>query len=140
MTHNAADRQAILDTLSKYTWGYDEGDFAMLADAFTETAQSGGKVSGTDIKWGPMDGRDQIVSILEGIRKTQTDQRRHCVSNFLFTKQTATEASFRCYLNLIAAEGGKPKLITGGYYDIDVVKDGDTWRMTRLDGVLDAPF
>lgn len=140
MTHNAADRQNILDALSKYTWGYDEGDFELLADAFTKEAQSGGRVSGTDMKWGPMDGREQIVSILKDIRKTQTDQRRHNVSNFLFSKQTETEASFRCNLSLVGTEDGVSKVISGGYYDIDAVKQGNVWRMTRLDGVLDAPF
>ncbi len=140
MTHNAADRQLILDALSKYTWGYDEGDFALLGDAFTKDAKSGGKVSGTDMKWGPMNGREEIVSILEGIRKTQTDQRRHNVSNFLFSKQTETEASFRCNLNLVGTEGGVSKVISGGYYDIDAVRQGDVWRISRLDGVLDAPF
>ena len=140
MTHDLADRQLIIEALSKYTWGYDEGDFKMLADSFTENATSGGRVSGTDMKWGPMRGRAEIVSVLEGIRKTQTDQRRHCVSNFIFISQTETKASYRCYLNLVAAENGQPKLVTGGWYEIDAVKEGDTWRMSRLDGVLDAPF
>lgn len=140
MTHNAADRQMIQEALSRYTWGYDDGDFNLLRSAFTENATSGGVVSGTDIKWGPMAGREEIASVLEGIRKTQTDKRRHCVSNFLFFKQTEREASFRCYLNLIAAENGNPRLVTGGYYDIDAVKDGDVWRLTRLDGVLDCAF
>jgi len=140
MAHNTIDRNLILEALSKYTWGYDEGDFDMLADSFTEDATSGGKVSGSDVKWGPMKGRAEIVSILKGIRETQTDQRRHCVSNFLFITQTESAASFRCYLNLVSAEKGKPRLITGGYYEIDAVKQGDVWRMSRLDGVLDAPF
>lgn len=140
MSHNAADRQEIINALSKYTWGYDENDFALLRDSFTENATSGGVVSGTDIKWGPMAGREEIATVLEGIRETQTDQRRHNVSNFLFSKQTETEATFRCYLNLLATEGGVCKVVTGGYYEIDAVKDGDTWRMSRLDGVLDAPF
>lgn len=140
MAHNAADRQDIIEALSKYTWGYDEDDFDMLRDSFTENATSGGVVTGTDVKWGPMQGREEIATILKGIRDSQTDQRRHNVSNFLFSKQTDTEASFRCYLNLVAAEGGAARFITGGYYDIDAVKEGDTWRMSRLDGVLDAPF
>lgn len=140
MSYNVADRQMIEEALSKYTWGYDENDFAMLADSFTENATSGGKVSGTDVTWGPMKGRDEIASVLQGIRQGQSDQRRHCVSNFLYLSQTDSTATFRCYLNLIAAEDGKPKLITGGWYEIDAVKEGETWRMSRLDGVLDAPF
>lgn len=140
MAHNAADRQAIENALSKYTWGYDEGDFALLRDAFTENATSGGIVTGTDIKWGPMKGREEIATILEGIRGTQTDQRRHSVSNFLYLEQTDTRATFRCNLNLLGTEKGLTRVVTGGYYEVDAVKEGDTWRLSRLDGVLDAPF
>ena len=140
MTHNAMDRQLILEAMSKYTWGYDAGEFDLLRDSFTENATSGGKVSGTDVTWGPMKGREEIATVLEGIRKAQTDQRRHCVSNFQFVSQTDTTATYRCSLNLIATENGQSKLITGGYYEVDAVKEGDVWRMSRLDGVLDAPF
>lgn len=140
MTHNPADRQLIQEAMSKYTWGYDENDFAMLADAFTQNATSGGKVSGTDVAWGPMQGRDEIRSTLEGIRATQSDQRRHCVSNFIYLSQTETTATYRCYLNLIVAKDGAADLVTGGWYEVDAVKEGATWRMSRLDGVLDAPF
>ncbi len=141
MSHNAADRQLIMEVTAKYAFGYDEADFELLADSFTENATSGGKVSGTDIAWGPMTGRAEIVSVLEGIRKSQPDQRRHCMTNFLFSKQTDTEASFRCFLNLLAAEGGTSRSVSGGWYDVDVVKDTDgIWRMSRMDGVLDAPF
>jgi hypothetical protein len=48
----AEDRWLISDTLSKYVWGYDEGDFALLGDAFTEDAVACGKVANTDIGWG----------------------------------------------------------------------------------------
>ena len=140
MTHNAADRQLMLEVVARYAWGYDNADFDMLADTFTEDATSGGVVTGTDIKWGPMKGREQIVSVLESIRKSQTDQRRHNVSNAIFLSQTETKASLKCNLSLAATENGVTKLLTAGYYEIDLVKEGDTWRMTRLDGVLDSPF
>ena len=141
MTHNAADRQLIMETTAKYAFGYDEADFALLADSFTENATSGGKVTGTDIAWGPMNGRAEIVSVLESIRQSQTDQRRHCMSNFLFTEQTETTAKFRCFLNLIAAENGASRSVSGGWYDVDAVKEADgVWRMSRMDGVLDSPF
>jgi hypothetical protein len=48
----AEDRWLISDTLSKYVWGYDEGDFTLLGDAFTEDAVACGKVASTDTGWG----------------------------------------------------------------------------------------
>lgn len=140
MTIDATDRLEIMEALSKYTWGYDAGEFDLMRDCFAENATSGGEVSGTDVKWGPMEGRDENLSVLEGIRAGQKDQRRHNVSNFQFKSQTATTATYRVALSLLATEGGVTKVVTGGYYEIDAVKDGDTWRMSRLDGVLDAPF
>lgn len=141
MSHNAADRQLIMEVTARYASGYDDADFDMLADSFTEDATTGGKVTGTDIAWGPMKGREEIVSVLKSIRETQTDQRRHCMCNFIFTEQTETTAKFRCFLNLIAAENGVSRSVSGGWYDIEAAKGGDgVWRMSRMDGTLDAPF
>ena len=140
MTDNAADRQLIQDAISRYAWGYDTADFALLGSSFTEDATSGGVVTGTDIRWGPMRGRAEIVSVLESIRTAQTGQRRHNIGCFLFDKQTATAATVRCYLCLLSTDQGISRLVTGGTYSVDLVKQGDLWRMSRLDAVLDAPF
>ena len=141
MSDKALDRQLILEALSRYTWGFDEGDFALLADAFTTDATTGGKVAHTDIAWGPVQGRQQIVDVLEGIRKTQTDQRRHCTSTFRFHGQTETEADFSCYVHLIGTENKVPRVVSAGWYRAQVVKETDgAWRMRNLDALLDAPF
>lgn len=140
MNHNAVDRQQMLDVIARYAWGYDTADFGMVADAFTEDATSGGAVTGTEVRWGPMQGRAEIVRVLENIRKAQPDQRRHNLTTFLFDDQTATSAKMRCYLDLVSTQSGKSQIVTGGMYFIDFVRDQDVWRMKRLDGVLDGPF
>src|SRR5579863_7444391 len=112
----AEDRWLISDALSKYAWGYDERDFDLLGDAFTEDAIAGGKVADTDIGWGPMQGRKQIVDVLSSIRARQTDQRRHTVSTLLFDELTDTMARVRCFLCLVAAEKGVPRIVSGGWY------------------------
>ena len=136
----AEDRWLISDTLSKYVWGYDEGDFALLGDAFTEDAVACGKVANTDIGWGPMNGRREIVKVLSSIRATQTDQRRHTMSNILFDELTETTAKGRCNLVLVATEKGEPRLVSGGWYRYKVVKQGDIWRIKEQDALLDSPF
>ncbi len=140
MTQKAEDRQLMIEVVARYAWGFDMADYDILADTFTEDATSGGVVSGTDISWGPMKGRAEIVSVLEGIRRSQTDQRRHNTTNAFFTAQTDTTASMTVNLCLASTEGGATRLLSAGYYTIDFVKQGDTWRMSRLDGVLDSPF
>lgn len=136
----AEDRWLISDTMSKYVWGYDEGDFTLLGDAFTEDAVASGKVANTDIGWGPTNGRKEIVEVLASIRATQSDQRRHTISNILFDELTETTAKVRCALVLVATEKGMPRLVSGGWYRYKLSKQGDTWRIKEQDALLDSPF
>ncbi|MDM0116110.1 nuclear transport factor 2 family protein [Variovorax sp. J22R133] len=141
MSDTALDRQLIVEALARYAWGYDEGDFKLLADSFTQDATTGGKVAHTDIGWGPMRGRAQIVEVLEGIRKTQSDQRRHSIHTVRFHNQSATEADFSAYMHISGAENKVIRLVTAGWYRAQVVKEADgIWRMRNLDALLDAPF
>jgi hypothetical protein len=137
----AMDRHLIVEALARYAWGYDEGDFELLADSFTADARSGGTVAHTDLGWGPMNGREQIVEVLAGIRKSQADQRRHSIHTVRFHAQTATQAEFSCYMHITGAEDGAVRLVTSGWYRALVVKEPDgTWRMRNLTARLDAPF
>lgn len=137
---SAMDRHLIMDALARYAWGYDTADFDMLGAVFTEDAVSGGIVTGTDIAWGPMHGRAEIVSTLAGMRRQQAEQRRHNVGSFLFEAQTPTTATVRYYLTLVSTRDGKSRLVTGGTYSADLIKENDVWRIRRLEAVLDAPF
>jgi hypothetical protein len=138
---NADDRALILDAVAKYGWGYDEGQFEMLADAFTEDAVTGGVVTGTDIGWGPVTGRVQIVDTLSTIRRAQSDQRRHTIHTFRFEDQTPTTAKLCTYIVVLASKDGETRVATAGRYSIDAVKDvDDVWRMSRLEAVLDSAF
>jgi hypothetical protein len=140
MPQSLTDGQLIVDAVSKYAWGYDQNDMALLAEAFSVGAISGGKISGTDFSWGPMVGKEAIVSGLGGMRATATIQPRHCVTNILFLAQTDTTARLQAYLTLMATENGATRVATCGTLDIDAVKEGDEWRVSRLDVTLDAPF
>ena len=136
----AEDRGLIQDALAKYVWGYDEGDFALLADSFTEDAVAFGKVANTDLGWGPMRGRAEIVGTLQAIRAGQSDQRRHTISSFLFDELTADRARVSCMLVLVATENGTPRLVSAGWYRCKLVKEADTWRMSEQEALLDSPF
>lgn len=140
MVQSEADRLQVIEAVTKYAWGYDEKDFGLLAEAMAANATSGGKITGTDVSWGPMNGRDEVVSGLRAMRNGQTIQPRHCLGNFLFSKQSDSSASLRCYLTLLASEGGRAGVATAGYFDIDAVKEANIWRISRLDVTLDAPF
>lgn len=137
---SAMDRHLMMEALARYAWGYDTADFELLGEVFTEDAVSGGVVTGTDIAWGPMHGRTDIVSTLADIRRQQAEQRRHNIGSFLFEAQTQTSATARCYLTLVSTRNGASRLVTGGTYSADFTKQSDIWRISRLEAVLDAPF
>lgn len=141
MSLNLNDRQSIVDALTKYAWGFDENDFSLLSSVFAEDAKSGGQVADTEISWGPMNGRQEIVGGLQGMRNSQVGRRRHCLNNYLFTAQTDTSATVRCYMTLLSAADGKVKPVTMGIFEADLTKQGnETWLIKRLDITLDAPF
>lgn len=137
----AEDRWLISDTISQYAWGYDEGDFALLANSFTEDAVARGNIAGTDSGWGPMTGRSEIVEVLSAIRAGQTDQRRHTITNLLFDALSDATAEVRCYVVLTATEHSKPRLVASGWYRCSMVKESDgKWRMKEQRAQLDSPF
>jgi hypothetical protein len=137
----ANDRHLILDALARYAWGFDEADFELLADAFTEDASTGGKVSRTDIEWGPLFGRAQIVEVLASIRRGQTDQRRHSLSTARFHSQSEDAADVSVYITVFGSEQLKTRVVTTGWYRAEFARQADgAWRMKKLDAQLDAPF
>ena len=137
----AADRSAMQDTLARYAWGYDEGDFEMLADTFTKDGTTSGKVANSDVSWGPTAGNRAIADMLKAIRQQQTDQRRHTVHTFRFENQSLSFADLYCYLHLTSTENAVTKTVTTGWYHASMVKDADgQWRMANLAAVLDSPF
>lgn len=141
MPDTALDRQLIVEALARYAWGYDEGDFELLADSFAADATTRGQVAQTDMGWGPLQGRQQIVDVLKSIRESQTDRRRHSIHTTRFHSQDATEAEFSSYMHLTGTKDKVTALITCGWYRAQVVKETDgVWRMRNLDAMLDAPF
>lgn len=138
MTLSQEDRQQIVDAVNKYALGYDEADFVLLADAFCKDATSGGKISNTDAHWGPMIGRDQIVSGLKDMRMAP-HQPRHCITNVLFRSNTQGEAVLSAYLTLMGSDG-QARVLSVGRLDIVAKQEDTVWRIHKLDVTLDAPF
>ena len=70
-------------------------------------------------EWGPYRGRDLIVEWMIGVKKTQSDQRRHCMTNFVFDEISDTLGRIRCFLLVLTAAGAirsdssKPRAGTG---------------------------
>lgn len=138
-TFAGQDQLAIMERLSRYAWGYDSNDPAMLLDSFTADASLAMHVAGGG-EWGPYLGRESIVEWMMGVMQTQSDQRRHSMTNVVFDEVSETEAVLRCFLVLTAVEHQKVRLVTTGWYRIETVRQEAAWRIRKLDLFLDAPF
>lgn len=137
----AADRLAMQDALARYCWGYDEGDFDMLAGSFTSGGTTSGKVANSGASWGPTAGNLAIAAMLKAIRQQQTDTRRHTVHTFRFENQTTVSADMYSYVLITSTENAVTKALTAGWYRTSMVKEADgEWRMADLTALLDSPF
>jgi acetoacetate decarboxylase len=138
-----ADRQAIINHVTAYSYLIDEGRwdewFALFADdvEFVNTTPELGTVV---IKGMP------AFKVLVNDRyiipgKNSTAIRRHTMSNVNVIGQTATTAKVRTYM-LISNVPNSDKLgiLTTGTYNADLVKRDGKWTITRWYIEADAPL
>lgn len=139
MQDQTITKLAIMETLNRYAWGYDTRDLDLMGNAFASEGSFDIQLAGSE-GWGPYKGRQAIVEWLGGIMESQTDQRRHCVTNLIFRELTATRALAESYLVLTAVENGELQVVcTGTYHDQMILEDGQ-WLIAHKTLKLDNPF
>ena len=74
------DRDALEQLFAQYGWPMDSKEFPVLREVFTEDAEFTVAITGGDTH-GPISGRDAIYDFCSGIVSSQTDQRRHVITN-----------------------------------------------------------
>jgi hypothetical protein len=134
-----ADKQAISEMLGKGGWAYDTPDVDYLADMFTEDGRFELSIDGVG-EVGPFEGRAPIRKLYEDSLASQTDQRRHVVTNIFFEDETDDSVTAVSYLVLISIENGALKVISTGVYRDQIVRDGDAWRIKVRNLALDLPY
>ncbi|MET0726949.1 MAG: nuclear transport factor 2 family protein [Acidimicrobiales bacterium] len=126
------DLQSVRDELDiqrvihDYAWACDNGDWELLKSVFTDDAYL--DYSSTN---GPAGSRDEIVAWLEQ-SLTQVPVIHHVVSNFQIDidgDRANARAMFHCSAQL---QGVDDMLVTGGYYDEELVRGPLGWRIQRL--------
>ncbi|MGR8949755.1 MAG: nuclear transport factor 2 family protein [Gammaproteobacteria bacterium] len=132
-------RLRITETLNRYAWGYDTRDLEMIGDTFTEDGVFVIELDGSE-GWGPYEGRNRIVEWLSEVMKSQTDQRRHCVTNLIFCELSENAAQVNSYLVLTAVESGQLRTVCTGTYHDTMVREGNDWRIQQKLLKLDNPF
>jgi hypothetical protein len=138
-----ADRQAIVNTITAYSFLIDEGRwddwFALFSDdvEFVNTTPELGTVISHGKKVFRQIAEDRYIKP----GKTSTAVRRHTQGNVHVVEQTPTSAKVRTYMlisNVPAAD--KLHLLTTGTYNANLEKRNDRWVITRWYIEADAPL
>lgn len=133
-----ADTLAITGLLNRAGTAYDTGDLEFIMDLFLDDSVFELVIAGND----PMvfEGKENIRALFEGAHETQTDQRRHCVTNIYFTDETETSVTAVSTLILISVENGALTVLSSGVYTDSVVLTDGSWRLQRRHLHLDLPY
>ncbi|WP_219413518.1 nuclear transport factor 2 family protein [Pseudonocardia nigra] len=133
-------RSEIENVLGRAAWGYDENDVDLIAAQFTENSTMTLQIGRDGDTIGPFEGREAIRKLHADSLQSQTDQRRHNISNLLITKETADEASTTSNLTLLSIENGAVKVLSSGWYRDELVREDDGWRIRTRHIYLDLPY
>jgi 3-phenylpropionate/cinnamic acid dioxygenase small subunit len=134
-----ADKQAISEILGRLGWAYDSGNLDYFEEIYTKNARFTVTIAGMG-QVGDYRSIENIMVLYRGSKASQTDQRRHVVSNIFFADETPTTATAVSYLTLLATKDGVTKTLSAGVYTDKFVLLGGAWRIQHRDLNLDAPY
>jgi hypothetical protein len=124
--------------MSRFYLGLDEQDAEMIRSTLTEDAETCMILDGE--KMGPPPGREGIVGYLEAFWKTQTDQRRHVLSNAIVESESPGAAVLSFYLTLYATKDRKLRPVATGRYRVGFISKGGREWIRSIELILDGPF
>ncbi|WP_370205880.1 nuclear transport factor 2 family protein [Pararhodobacter marinus] len=128
---SVAMRLGIAELFARYGIAHDEVDVPAMRDLWAEDGvlqvSLGGPVFETH------EGRDAICANFARVAGTQTDQRRHAVTNLEITLEGVGRASARAYGIVPAADGSGIRVVVTCVYTADLVCGAEgLWRFARL--------
>jgi 3-phenylpropionate/cinnamic acid dioxygenase small subunit len=139
MSISIEDKLAIHELLGRAALGYDEREVDMLAGCFGQKAEFSMRIAGGDLV-GPFVGRDEIMGLMTGSMATQTDVRRHVISNIVFTSSNTDAVEVVSNLTLLATENGNIELLSAGIYRDKVTLSDGEWRISHRHLDLDKAY
>jgi 3-phenylpropionate/cinnamic acid dioxygenase small subunit len=135
----ASAKLKIQELLSRAAYYFDERRLQDLEDCFAPKATMLVNITGVgDV--GPFEGREAIMQLMSQTLESQTDVRRHVVSNFIFEAEDKNAATVISNLVVSAVENGQIKVIISGVYRDEVVRSDGVWRIKNRHLDLDLPF
>lgn len=134
-----SDRDEIENLLNAYALAYDENDMDAMEECFTEDAGMTLRIQDGDLL-GPFEGREAIVKLMRDSLASQTDQRRHIVTNLVIRDLAGSVARAESYLTLISVEGNALTVLSTARYEDRLVLDSGRWRFSGRHVQLDLPY
>jgi hypothetical protein len=124
--------------MTRFLLGVDQQDAELVRSTLTEDAETSMVLDG--VKAGPPPGREGIVRYLEDFWKSQTDQRRHVLSNGIVESESPAAAVLSFYLTLYATKNRALRALATGRYRVSFVSQGGEERIRSIELALDGPF
>ena len=139
MALDLEQKLAIHELLGRAALGYDERDTEMLTACFADSATFTMRIAGGDLV-GPFNGQAEIMKLMTDSMTTQTDVRRHVISNIVFGEANQNNAHVISNLTLLATENDNIKLLSAGIYRDEVSYINDRWQITKRHLDLDKGY
>ena len=118
------DRQDISDLLVRYATGIDRRDWALFRTVFTDDCELDyGEI-------GVWNGIDAVTDFMEQVH-AMAGHTMHRMSNQVITVDGDT-AEARTYVDALIMAGDNKSGVNGiGFYDDEIVRTADGWRIAR---------
>jgi hypothetical protein len=134
-----ADRAKITDLWGAYGAANDLRDLDLLERSCTEDFSFTIHIAGAD-SVGPLAPRKEVLEFFRGVLTSQTDRRRHVLTNFRYLEDEPERARMTAYLSLVVTDNGRTETKSAGGYETEIVLDGDAWRFRSMVLSLDNGF
>jgi hypothetical protein len=135
----SSNKLAIHELLSRAAYSFDERKLDVLEQCFTANASMLVNITGSG-EVGPFEGREAIMQLMSDTLATQTDVRRHIISNFFFEVEGNEAATVVSSVVVSSVKHGEINVVISGIYRDDVIKSDDGWRISHRHLDLDIPF
>ena len=136
---DATDKLSAHELLARAAYGLDEHDLAALGACFAPEAEFHMRIAGQD-PIPPFVGHEAIMGLFKGAMDSQTDKRRHVISNAFFTEEGAEHCAMVSNLTLFGTENGQPRLICTALYRDRLVRREGHWLIRERRIELDSSY
>lgn len=136
---DATQKLKIHELLGRAAYAFDERDMERLQQCFAPEATMLVKIADGQT-FGPFDGREAIMGLMTATLDSQTDMRRHTISNFIFEEEGDGRARVLSTMVVTSAENGQIRLVTSGVYDDVVTCTDDGWQIADRKLKLELGF